>query len=361
MIFKLGELFCGPGGLAYGAVNSKVKDKNGEVYEVKHAFANDIDKDTCRTYAENIAGGNEKHVYAGDIRKINLKKLPAIDMLAFGFPCNDFSVVGEQKGINGKYGPLYRYGYDVINIKKPKCFIAENVGGLRSADGGKTFQRILKDLSSAGNGYELTAHYYKFEEYRVPQKRHRIIIVGIDKKYRLKFEVPYPPTKNKYISAKEAIEKPPIPEDAPNNEFTKQTKTVVERLKHIPEGGNAWSKTVPPRLRLNVKNARLSQIYKRLKASEPAYTVTGSGGGGTHVYHWKENRALTNRERARLQTFPDEFIFYGSKESVRKQIGMAVPPVGAKIIVTAILKTFAGIKYKSIKPHWEDIFKDKEK
>ena len=76
-------------------------------------------------------------------------------------------------------------------------------------------------------------------------------------------------------------------------------------------------------------------------------TVTGSGGGGTHVYHWKENRALTNRERARLQTFPDSFVFEGSKESVRKQIGMAVPVKGAKIIFDSILKTFAGIDYPS--------------
>ena len=101
-------------------------------------------------------------------------------------------------------------------------------------------------------------------------------------------------------------------------------------------------------MRLNVKGAKLSQIYKRLNPDKPAYTLTGSGGGGTHGYHWKENRALTNRERARLQTFPDSFIFEGSKESVRRQIGMAVPPKLAKIVFTAILKTFAGIKYPTV-------------
>ena len=83
---------------------------------------------------------------------------------------------------------------------------------------------------------------------------------------------------------------------------------------------------------------------------KPSYTVTGSGGGGTHVYHWKEPRALTNRERARLQTFPDEFIFSGSKESVRAQIGMAVPVDGAKIILEALLKTFAKQDYPSVPP-----------
>ncbi|MDY2588896.1 MAG: DNA cytosine methyltransferase, partial [Agathobacter sp.] len=101
-------------------------------------------------------------------------------------------------------------------------------------------------------------------------------------------------------------------------------------------------------LKLNVSGARLSQIYKRLDPEKPAYTVTGSGGGGTHIYHYDEPRALTNRERARLQTFPDDYVFEGSKESVRKQIGMAVPSKGAKIIFEAILNTFAGIEYEGM-------------
>ena len=81
--------------------------------------------------------------------------------------------------------------------------------------------------------------------------------------------------------------------------------------------------------------------------------MTGSGGGGTHVYHWKEHRALTNRERARLQTFPDNFIFEGSKESVRKQIGMAVPVLGAKLIFEAVLKTLAKLKYSYIEENFK--------
>ena len=88
-------------------------------------------------------------------------------------------------------------------------------------------------------------------------------------------------------------------------------------------------------------------------ASAITYTITGSGGGGTHVYHWSEDRALTNRERARLQTFPDNFIFEGNKEAIRRQIGMAVPPEGAKVIFEAIIKTLEGIEYKSVKPNIE--------
>jgi DNA (cytosine-5)-methyltransferase 1 len=88
----------------------------------------------------------------------------------------------------------------------------------------------------------------------------------------------------------------------------------------------------------------MSHIYRRLHQHKPSYTITGSG-GGTHIYHWEECRALTNRERARLQSFPDGFVFKGPKEQVRKQIGMAVPPDGVKVIFDAILKTFASIKY----------------
>ena len=86
----------------------------------------------------------------------------------------------------------------------------------------------------------------------------------------------------------------------------------------------------------------------RLDPDKPSYTITGSGGGGTHGYHWKENRALTNRERARIQTFPDNYEFKGSKESIRKQIGMAVSPLMAQIIFEAVLNTFAGKEYESI-------------
>ena len=148
------------------------------------------------------------------------------------------------------------------------------------------------------------------------------------------------------MTAKEALSNLPL--NVHNNELTKNSKQVIERLKYIKPGKSAFNSKIPKNLKLNVKGAKISQIYRRLDPNKPSYTVTGSGGGGTHVYHWKENRALTNRERARLQTFPDNFIFEGSKESVRKQIGMAVPVKGAKIIFDSILNTFAGIYYPSI-------------
>jgi len=149
------------------------------------------------------------------------------------------------------------------------------------------------------------------------------------------------------MTAQQALEVPPIPKDSLNQELTKQSTVVIERLKLIKPGENVWNANLPDYLKLNVKGARLSQIYKRLHPDKPSYTITGSGGGGTHGYHWKEPRALTNRERARIQTFPDDFVFSGSKESARKQLGMAVPPKMSEIIFGSILKTFAGGEYIS--------------
>lgn len=353
MIFKKGELFCGPGGLTLGAREAQV-NKDDEVFKVEHQWANDYDEATCNTFRHNICPENPESVIWEDVRQLDVTKLPPIDCFAFGFPCNDYSIVGESKGLEGEYGPLYTYGIKVLNHHKPKWFIAENVGGLESSNEGKAFIKIMQEMEKSG--YNITPHLYKFQEYGVPQARHRIIIVGIRKDFGWKFKVPKAPFKSptQWKTTREALENPPIPADAFNHEYTKHQGKVIEMLESIPPGENAWFEGIPEHLRLNVKGARLSNIYKRLNPDTPAYTVTGSGGGGTHMYHYDEPRALTNRERARLQTFPDDFEFLGGKESVRKQIGMAVPPDGAKVIVEAILKSFAGIEYEHETSKWEN-------
>lgn len=321
---------------------------DGVNYRIKHAWAIDNDYDSCQTYKKNIYNGTQCSVINADIKDISFDNLGNIDCLAFGFPCNDFSIVGEKKGLNGNYGSLYLHGVRALNHFKPIFFVAENVGGLTSSNDGKTFKKILGDLENAGAGYSLTSHLFKAEEYGVPQRRNRVFIVGIKKSLKKFFKVPNPTTKENPLTCKEALENPPISESAFNNELTNQSKRVVERLKRIKPGQNAWNSNLPDHLKLNVPKTRLSHIYRRLSPDQPSYTITGSGGGGTHCYHWEENRALTNRERARLQSFPDEFVFMGSKESVRKQIGMAVPPKLSQVIFSAILKLLAGCEYKSI-------------
>jgi DNA (cytosine-5)-methyltransferase 1 len=348
--FRLGELFCGPGGIAYGATTAQIDNPH---FGIVHQWATDYDKDTCDTYSYNICPQGQSGIVHGDIRKLDIEKDLGsegdIDALAFGFPCNDYSAVGEQKGLKGDFGPLYSYGVKALEIFRPKWFLAENVEGLQTANDGKAFAQILNDMRSAG--YTVTPHLYKFEKYGVPQARHRIIIVGIRNTEDVCFHVPSTlPFANVDNSCKTAIEHKPIPFNASNNERTRHTSKTICRLEHIKPGQNAFTADLPPELQIKTAT-KISQIYRRLDPDKPAYTVTGSGGGGTHMYHWEEPRALTNRERARLQTFPDTYIFHGSKESVRRQIGMAVPCDGARIIFEAILKTFAGISYEYVKPN----------
>lgn len=344
---RVAEMFSGPGGI--GVALNRARSAR---YYFEHVWATDYDPDTCRTYKNNVL----KHSPAAecickDVRDLDIDNLPEADGFLYGFPCNDFSNVGESKGLNGKFGGLYTYGVRYIDRVNPLFFFAENVSGLSSANDGKAFKKILKALNHAGRyGYTITAHLYKFEEYGIPQARHRYILIGIRGDLKKQFNVPKPSGKIKTCA--EALTG--IPKNAANQELTKQSRTVEARLALIPEGQNIWQAEanglLPDHLKLNVRGARLSQIYRRLDSTKPAYTITGSGGGGTHVYHWKENRALTNRERARLQTFPDDFVFCGSKESVRKQIGMAVPCDGAQVILEAVLKTLEGKSYASVDP-----------
>lgn len=344
-VLRVGEMFSGPGGI--GVALNRATSKN---YSFEHVWATDRDEDTCRTYKANVLKNSPGALqFCEDVRDLDIDSLPVVDGFLYGFPCNDFSVVGKGKGLDGEFGGLYHYGVKYINRVNPLFFLAENVSGLLSANAGRAYDTIVGALNHAGEfGYTITSNLYKFEEYGVPQARHRNILIGIRGDLELTYRVPKPA--GKLVSCKEALAD--IPATATNQERTKQSKTVVERLKCIPPGKNVWQAQeaglVTGDLMLNVQRARLSQIYKRLDPNQPAYTVTGSGGGGTHMYHWEEPRALTNRERARLQTFPDDFVFFGSTQSVRKQIGMAVPCDGAQIILEALLMTLDGQDYPSI-------------
>lgn len=204
--YRLGELFCGPGGIAHGAITATAEDKD---YSIVHQWATDYDKDTCNTYIHNICPNNPNSVICKDVRKLDMNTLSDIDALAFGFPCNDFSVVGEQKGMEGVFGPLYSYGIAALKKFKPLWFLAENVGGLRNANDGKSFKRILDEMRLAG--YKITPHLYKFEEYGIPQARHRIIIIGIREDDSTIYRVPSPePYRGIDNSCRTAIEVPPI-------------------------------------------------------------------------------------------------------------------------------------------------------
>ena len=253
---RAGELFCGPGGSGIGSsmIEFETVDR---VIKIRHVWASDYDKDSCQTYEQNFAqyeaenlGINEQvKVIHGDVNDPNIdvqnkEQFEEIDGLIFGFPCNDFSLVGESKGLNGKFGPLYKHGIRILNRDdKPKWSLAENVSGLSSSNDGRAFKQIITEMIEAG--YTVTAHKYKFEDYGIPQSRHRIIIVGFRNDLNIDFKVPAP--SNKTMTASQALSD--IPDDATHQELTRQSQQVVERLKHIKPGQNVWNAELPDRAR----------------------------------------------------------------------------------------------------------------
>tara|TARA_Y100000310_G_scaffold344193_1_gene455646 strand:+ start:502 stop:1614 length:1113 start_codon:yes stop_codon:yes gene_type:complete len=366
-VLNYGELFCGPGGMAQGAKNISVVS-HGVKYVIRPIWAIDNDKSSCLTFRKNIVpykseiisamdipsmnGDGERYVINDDIEKIDFSKLPKVDVLAFGFPCNDFSLIGKMEGINGKYGALYKFGIKALDVLKPEFFIAENVSGLASNNQINVLKNIIREIISAGPTYKVYKNFYRLEDYGIPQTRHRIFIVGF-KNHNIEFVKPRPTYEK--ITAYEAIVKGkvygegPLKKETNNHHIKKPNPRVQKRLYQTKPGQNAWTADLDDDVKLKgVKGAKFSSIYRKLDPKKPAYTVTGSGGGGTSMYHWtmakNKQRALTNRERARLQTFTDNFIFYGNHTEVRRQVGMAVPIKASEIIFKAVLKTYLSHK-----------------
>ena len=310
------SLFSGCGGLDLSFV------KQG--FEI--LWANDFNHWACQTYKKNFGD----HIVEGDIAEIKIEDIPKSDIILGGFPCQDFSMLWKRGGISTERGNLYKYFVDIVKAKKPKMFIAENVKGILTANKGMAVKKIKEDFANVG--YNVEVHNINFADYGAPQLRHRVLIVGIDKKLNKKFKLPTPLFNQKtHISSKEAlkdVEKVPF-----NNEHQNIHPNTVEKLKLIPPGGNFTS--IPKTSPYYVKGM-ISHVYRRLHPDKPSTTIIAGGGGGTWGYHFREHRPLTNRERARLFGYPDDFIFTGSITEVRRQIGNSVPPAGALPIAKAV-------------------------
>lgn len=327
---KVISLFTGCGGLDLGFHQMG--------YDI--VWANDFAHWACKTYEKNFDG----KIVEGDIEKIDPytdKSIPKCDLILGGFPCQDFSMIWKRPGLNGERGNLYKSFLRFVDAKKPKAFIAENVKGLLTANNGKAIQQIIEDFQSIAPGYVVKAKLYKFAEYGVPQFRERVLIVGVRVDTKFDFEHPKPTHgpngKKPFYTAGEAIKG--ATKIKYNNELINIADKTREMLKLIPEGGNFTD--IPKGHPLYVKGM-ISHVYRRLKLDEPSKTIIAAGGGGTWGYHYPEPRPLTNRERARLQSFPDDFIFEGSVAEVRRQIGNAVPPRGVHAIAKALLPLFEG-------------------
>ena len=327
---KIVSIFSGCGGLDLGF--------HMEGYET--IWANDFAEWAVKSFAANF-GDVIKYE---DITKINPytdKSIPYCDLVLGGFPCQDFSIIWKQPGLNGKRGGLFRHFAEFVDAKKPKAFVAENVKGLLTANDKRAIETIIKDFESIEPGYVVKPHLYNFAEYGVPQFRERVLFVGVRIDTGFNFVHPKPthgPNADKpYFTSGEAllgVENVPI-----NNEHINIKERTRQILELIPEGGNFAD--IPQDSPFYVKGM-ISHVYRRLKLDEPAKTIIAAGGGGTWGYHYPEPRPLTNRERARLQSFPDDFIFEGSIAEVRRQIGNAVPPVGVREVAKRLKPLFAG-------------------
>jgi DNA (cytosine-5)-methyltransferase 1 len=322
--------FSGCGGLDLGF--------HLEGYET--VWANDLSEWACASF-RNYFGDV---IVQGDITEIDPftdKSIPDCDVVLGGFPCQDFSIIWKQPGLDGKRGGLYRYFLDFVEAKKPKVFVAENVKGLLSANKNKAIKTIIRDFEAISPVYIVKPHLYNFADYGVPQYRERLLIVGIRIDTGFDFKHPLPThgegRTNPYVTAGDAIKG--ALDVKYNNEKINCSDKTRKMLKKISEGGNFTD--IPKDDPLYVKGM-ISHVYRRIHRGEPAKTIIAAGGGGTWGYHYPDPRPLTNRERARLQSFPDDFEFIGNITEVRRQIGNAVPPEGVRPLARKLLPLFEG-------------------
>lgn len=324
---KVLSLFSGCGGLDLGF--------HLQGYET--IWANDFNIWAAKTFSRNFGDVMQ----CGNIEEIDPytdSGIPECDLILGGFPCQDFSMIWKRPGLNGERGNLYKSFLRFIDAKKPKAFIAENVKGLLSANKNKAIETIIKDFEDINPGYLVKIQLYNFAEYGVPQFRERVLIVGIRKDTGFNFIHPEPThgsNRLPFITAGQALDG--VQKVIYNNEYLNIQPKTIEMLKLIPEGGNFTD--IPKDHPLYVKGM-ISHVYRRIHRNEPAKTIIAAGGGGTWGYHYPEPRPLTNRERARLQSFPDNFIFEGSITEVRRQIGNAVPPKGVLLLAKALRPLF---------------------
>ena len=326
------SLFSGCGGLDLGFE---------QVGDYKTVWANDFKHEACVTFKNHFGDV----IVEGDVEKRDPytdHSIPNCDLVLGGFPCQDFSIIWKQPGLNGERGNLYKSFLRFVDAKKPKAFVAENVKGILTANKRKAIQQIVEDFQNIEPGYLVIPHLYNFADYGVPEYRERVLIVGIRVDTGFEFKHPKPTHGNgegllPYVTVGDAfagVESVPH-----NNELIRVTDRTRTIIGLIPEGGNFTS--IPKDSPYYVKGM-ISHVYRRIHRNEPSKTIIAGGGGGTWGYHYPDPRPLTNRERARIQSFPDDFIFYGSTTEVRRQIGNAVPPVGVHRVAETLKPLFTG-------------------
>lgn len=312
------SMFSGSGGLDLG-----FKFTN----RIEILLANDINKFACESYKNNI--GN--HILCQDIRE--LKKLPKADILIGGPPCQGFSTANPNRSFDDPRNWLFKEYTRILAEVSPAIFLMENVSGMVTLENGDVLKLILKELSN--QGYSVQYKIMNAKNYETAQSRNRTIIVGTKNDLKTKYQYPQPvvtpPLFGSYLTVGDVLMQNPINGHSHNHDIAKLSELNAERIKYIPQGGSM--KDCPPELR---NNSDLKRAMRRLHLNDVSPTIVHNN--NDHYYHPIENRRITIREMARIQGYPDDYIFYGPKSEQSRQVGNSVPIPFAFHIAKSIIQ-----------------------
>jgi DNA (cytosine-5)-methyltransferase 1 len=301
--FSVVSMFSGCGGMDLGFHGGfNVFGNEYDLLPFEVIWANEHNRAACRTYRKNLG----VDIICDDVWTAMDSIPEQTDVLIGGFPCQDVSVNGKREGVNGKRTGLYKAMIEGIKKAKPKVFVAENVKGLLMKDDGASIRQVVNDFEELG--YKVSYELLDAANFGVPQTRERVIIIGISDRGR-KFEHPKPiVAKESWITAKRALED-------------------LEGVQEDPAINHIWSRA----------NKSAEQGNRKLVAHRPGYTIRAECHGNIQ-YHYSLKRRISMREAARIQSFPDSFIFDAKLRETERQIGNAVPPVLAWHVAKAVEK-----------------------
>lgn len=335
------DLFSGCGGLSLGF----------EMAGFTGILAIDNWKDALITYAYNRKGAR---TLCGDLAILDPYKIKAeydisdVDVIIGGPPCQGFSVAGKRI-IEDERNKLYKAFVGFVDCFRPHAFVMENVPNILSIGNGVVKDSIIKDFASLG--YKVSVQVITASDYGVPQNRRRAVFVGLANGKEFQFPEPYKIEKVTSFDALSDLPENSLADGSPyptepscdfqcyarkdsngvyNHDITIHNDKTKEIIAMVPDGGNY--KDLP----LELQHTRKVHIaWTRLCSTKPSFTIDC---GHNHHFHYKYNRVPTARESARLQSFPDRFIFLGNKGSQLRQIGNAVPPLMSKAISNQLIK-----------------------
>lgn len=330
------DLFSGAGGMSLGF------EKAG----FENIFSIDFDKNSRQTYKNNFPNHVliEKDIkYLTEKEILELTKDKEVDIIIGGTPCQGFSMAGNigRSFIDDSRNHLFKEFARVVSILKPKFFIIENVARIYNYNKGKTRKEIISLFNKLG--YEIECKILNSANYGVPQVRNRVFFIG----NRLHLQNKFPEKthdKNaqttinnskikRWVTIKEAIGNLPKlksgeSSNIPNHEAMSHSEQMLNKMSYVSNGGSRYQ--IPEKIRPISGDVRK---YIKYNADEPSICITGDM---RKVFHYAQNRALSVRELARIQSFQDDFIFVGSKLSQQQQVGNAVPPLIAQAIAKTI-------------------------